>query len=376
VITVEATGGQDLNRRRFLSLVVGGAAVGVAAGYAINQATAVNNPDVGNLAQMAVYAATYGEILALRADTGTVRWAKPLITSEFLAAGSGGVYATSDNGEVYALNSVTGTMRWSYRISGGTESPFPSVNNNMVYIAPGGGYTYALDAATGQLRWRHQTTSDSYSQPPVIYRGIVYVGDPDSYVYALDAVTGEFRWRFGRGGQSSQGMLIVAQDVLFAVGSDHLYALNLKSGKVQGVYPAVLPCANGVAYIGSTDGSLQARNIIESKVLWTRRLVNAEWLPAATAGNVVYLGIQNTAWNDINVHTDWVSKIIALDVATGKTIWDYIVPVPIYLPPLVVAGVVFVIGRWTLFALNAATGEIRWLYNTVRGVSASVVARS
>jgi eukaryotic-like serine/threonine-protein kinase len=366
-------------RRGFLGLLAGGAVVGVAAGYAINRGTASNNSAAADLARMTVYSTTDGEVYALRVSTGRTRWATPLFTSGWLAAGSGGVYASDYDGHVYALDAATGDIRWSRQIRGngnaaggtGIDYPYLSVNGGIVYIAPGTGYTYAFDAATGRLLWRHQSTSGSDYQPPVVYNGMVYVGSPDSYVYALDAVTGRFRWRSGKGGQASgavgTGLLTIAQGILFALGANRLYAMDPISGKIQGTYPPTLPSSNGVAYIGSADGSLRATDIIKSQVLWTRRVKDAEWRPGTVAGSIVYLGIYNTALANCcitPINTNWAGAIMALDSATGKHIWTFTTPEETFGAPLVAAGIVYVVGQWNLYALDTMTGEAHWIYAT------------
>ena len=206
------------------------------------------------------------------------------------------------------------------------------------------------------------------------------MGNPDSYVYALDATTGEFRWRFGKGGQASgavgAGLLTVAQGILFAVGATRLYALDPSSGKVQDTYPPTLPCANGVAYIGSADGSLEARDLIKSKVLWTRRVKNAQWSPGTIAGSVLYLMIYNTT-RPYDVSTNWASAIMALDSATGKNIWTYAIPEEsYYATPVVSAGIVYVVGDWNLYALDAVTGKPHWIYTSTTGLTIENVAVS
>jgi outer membrane protein assembly factor BamB len=366
--------GGALTRRGFFGLLAGGAVVGVAAGYVINQSTASNNSAAADIAQMTVYYSTYGEVYALQASNGKIRWARPLITSAWLAVGNGGVYTVDYNGQLSALDAATGAVRWSTPISGNENAngierldfPYPSVNDHIVYIAPGTGYTYAFDASTGHLLWRHRTTSSSYNQPPIVYDGMVYVGNPDSYVYALDATTGEFRWRSGKGGHASNtvgtGLLTVAQGILFALGATRLYALDPSSGKVQGTYSPTLPCANGVAYIGSADGSLQARDLIKSKVLWTRRVKNAQWSPGSIAGSVLYLMINNTA-PPYDGSTNWASAIMALDSATGKNIWTYVIPEESFGAPVVSAGIVCVVGAWNMYALDVVTGKPHWIYS-------------
>ena len=373
-------------RRGFLSLLAGGAAIGVTAGYVIHRETApngtsrrstLNGSASTTLPRRTLYCTTLGEIYAFSADTGAVRWTRPLITSEPHTVGRSGVFAAGGfDRRVYSFDVATGAIKWIYRVSeyGNSaadlwEFPSPTVEGNIVYLAPGGGYTYAIDAVTGHLRWRQQTTRNSAGQAPVVYHGIVYVGGPDSYVYALDAITGEFRWRFGSGSQApeayNQGLLMVVQGKLFAGGTDRLYALDPQNGKVLGTYPPTVPCTNGVAYTGTTDGILQARDVASSRVLWTRRVENAQWSPATIADNVLYLGLSNMAPCCSGNSTDnWIGKVMALDAATGRFIWSYTAPASAFTTPVITSGIVYVAGGYNLYALSVANGDPRWIHST------------
>jgi outer membrane protein assembly factor BamB len=313
---------------------------------------------------------------AFNADTGTVRWTRPLNSSEVLAVDREGVYAAGGyDHTVYCLDRVSGAIRWTCKFgelgnpdSKTWEYPSPSVYGGLVYIAPGGGYIYAIDAATGRLRWRQQAASDAYGQVPVVYGGIVYVGSPDSYVYALDALNGEFRWRFGSGSQSrkvgAKGVLTIVRGKLFAEGADHLYELTLGSGRVVRAYPPALPYANGIAYTSTADGSLQAKDVATSTVLWKRRVKDVQWSPAAISGNALYLGVANSSpCCSSDAARDWIGKVMALDATTGQPIWSYTVPQSSFTVPVVVNSTVFMADTYNFYALNAATGEPRWVYS-------------
>ena len=270
--------GRGPTRRGFIGLLAGGAAIGAAVGYTISQDSGKSTPSytaAARLARMTVYLVTSGEIDALHAESGAVRWSSPLLSS-LLTAGSRGVYATgAEDGRMYCFDPMTGAIKWTHRIIQPINFadwlyPYPSFSGNLVYIAPGDGNFYALDAVTGNLRWQHHLPVGSYGQAPLVYRGVVCVGSPDAYVYAFDAVTGEFRWRFGKGSSSQNfgvGELQAARGKIYTKGSNSLYALDPQSGKVLEILPFALPCGNGVAYSGSADGTLRAREIANSKFL-------------------------------------------------------------------------------------------------------------
>src|SRR6185437_7204915 len=59
------------------------------------------------------------------------------------------------DGEVVALNADTGKIRWRLKI-GPTESS-PLVDHGTVYVGDWTGKLYALSAASGATRWTFQT---------------------------------------------------------------------------------------------------------------------------------------------------------------------------------------------------------------------------
>ena len=284
---------------------------------------------------------------------------------------------------MYCFNLMTGAIKWSHRIIEPFNYtdwlyPYPSLSGNLVYIAPGDGGLYALDAVTGSLRWQHHLPVGSYGQAPLVYRGVVCVGSPDAYVYALDVVTGEFRWRFGNGSWSQVfgiGELQAAKGRIYAKGtnSNSLYALDPQTGEILGVSTFALPCTNGVAYTGSAGGSLSAREIATSRLLWTRRLNHADWLSPTTAGNALYLGVYNTIAN--YARTNWVGRVMALQASTGMPIWSYGTRESYFSAPVIVAESVYVTSEYNLYSLNATTGEARWVYTipSMDGIGEPVV---
>ena len=90
--------------------------------------------------------------------------------------------------------------------------------------------------------------------------------------------------------------------------------------------PAV---ANGVAYVGSTDGNVYALNATTGANLWSYTTGgNVESSPAVANG-VVYVGS-----NDNNLY--------ALNATTGAKVWNYTTGGSVYSSPAVANGVVYV----------------------------------
>jgi FOG: WD40-like repeat len=85
------------------------------------------------------------------------------------------------DGEVVALNADTGKLRWRLKI-GPTESS-PLVLNGVVYVGDWNGRVYALSAASGATRWTFQT-GDKVKDAIAYSGGRVYFGSYDHHVYA------------------------------------------------------------------------------------------------------------------------------------------------------------------------------------------------
>jgi outer membrane protein assembly factor BamB len=102
---------------------------------------------------------------------------------------NGVVYTGSTNGDLYALNAATGSVRWTYPIGTGLVSP-PSVANGVVYIGANSQETvYALNAASGKKLWSYNLSSagpgETVKSSPAIADGVLYVNAGNVYAFDL-----------------------------------------------------------------------------------------------------------------------------------------------------------------------------------------------
>jgi outer membrane protein assembly factor BamB len=115
---------------------------------------------------------------------------------------------------------------------------------------------------------------------------------------------------------------------------------------------------NGILYLsgggGRDKGTLEALNAQTGKLIWKSNLVLTA---TAVANGMVYGGSSE-------------GNLYALDANTGTLIWSYSTnSVPVYSPPTVVNGVVYIEADDGVYALNAQAGTLIWKYtiNTERG---------
>ena len=217
------------------------------------------------------------------------------------------------------------------------------------------------------LKWKFPTLA-RVSASPVVAGGIAYVGSWDEYLWAVDVKTGELLWPFWArrfifaSPVVADGMLYVASDE----GRPYnLFALNARTGDVIWQYvtsgsvdrDSDLVVGNGMLYVGSFSGQLEAVNAKTGAFVWSHEFPARP--SAAVAGGVVYV----SAGYDV----------YALDANTGATIWDYNTGYS-YFPstPVVVNNVIYVgSGEYHVLALNAKTGTLIWTAATDGMVSSS-----
>lgn len=248
-----------------------------------------------------------GNIYAVEAATGTKRWefategerrftapgihgAIPrtermpdpfdvFLSSPTVAGGT--LYIGSGDQHIYALDAATGALRWSFA-TGDVVHASPAVVDGVVYIGSWDRNLYALDAATGVERWHYTTGNDTtiYNQIGIassaaVVDGLVFVGGRDGHFHVVDAKTGTLRWTHDNKGGWTIASPAVKEGVVYFPTSDgrRFKALDATTGavRIDLQNPAISfsspAIAGNVAYYGSSDGYLNAVDIIHGTLL-------------------------------------------------------------------------------------------------------------
>jgi outer membrane protein assembly factor BamB len=222
-----------------------------------------------------------GQVVALDADTGKVRWRQrigPTESSPLVVDGL--VYVGDWNGRVYALDGRSGRVRWSYS-TGDKVKDAVAYSGGRVYVGSYDHHVYALTARTGKLVWRASaqqrlgTQGRFYSTPAVAY-GRVYIGGTDGKVYSFGATSGKLRWSHGTG--------------------RYVYAS-----------PAVW---NRRVYVGSYDGGFYCFDAATGDVRWKFEANGSISGSAVVINGVVYFSTLK-------------NRTYGLDAATGKLLWGF-----------------------------------------------------
>jgi outer membrane protein assembly factor BamB len=204
----------------------------------------------------------------------------------------------------------------------------------------------------------------SFPTSPAVADDVVYVVDGD--VYAINANDGSEKWHFSTSNESDPllgSSPAVVDYVVYVTSYHNLYAINANNGtqkwaieklNVDFFSPVV---SDGVIYIAATPrcadcsdvGELYAINASDGSGKW-RALTIMKFYDIAVTDGVVYTSEAEfiygivTAINASDGSVKWV--FFSENVA-----WDHIA---------VADGVVYAIGRNSLYAINASDGSEKW----------------
>ncbi|HEY3268931.1 MAG TPA: PQQ-binding-like beta-propeller repeat protein [Armatimonadota bacterium] len=295
---------------------------------------------------------------ATGASTEAVAW----VDSTPCVAGNM-VYVMSRDGALHALT-TSGQLKWRLR-TGGLDMSSPNVVNGSVYF--GSGYPnkdfWAVDAASGVVKWRTNSgLKDPTAKRPgqFVYSsqafadGIVYGAANDGGFYALDAATGKLKWRFETQGGVYFHSPTLAGNVLVGAPGDYdtaVYAIDKNTGNVAWKFNSGLahsyvssPAYDGQAIyitIGEPDQRLEALDPATGKELWKfatgYSTQNSYTSSPAVTNNVILLGAAQPTRTDPES-----GRVIAVDKATGKSLWQATLPKPVLSSPAVAGNYVVV----------------------------------
>lgn len=140
-----------------------------------------------------------GDVLALAADSGRVRWRVDLKVplGAGPGVGAGLVVVGSLDGDAIALDAATGTQRWRTNL-GGEILARAAVGATMVLVRTVDGRLQALTVADGRLAWSYEQAvprlSLRGSAAPVIAADMVLCAFDNGKVLALGLDGGDLLW--------------------------------------------------------------------------------------------------------------------------------------------------------------------------------------
>lgn len=317
-----------------------------------------------------VYFASYdGKFYALNAKTGVTKWkfatagerrfeargihgqlpksqTFPDIYDAYLSSpvvAQGTVYFGSGDGSVYALDAATGAQHWKFA-TGNVVHASPAYADGVIFVGSWDSNFYAIDATTGKEKWRFKSGDDElihnqvgFQGSPAVVDGVVYVGCRDSHLYAIEAATGKEKWNVSTGLSWVITSPAVHQGkVYFATSDTGLFTVvEAATGKplVEQTSKSFLwsspAIAGDVAFIGSFNGALEARDATNGELLW-------EFQTEASKRNLGWVLTADRSFNQSLVYRSNWREAPTIAVNQQLSVGSFLSS------PLVVNGVVYI----------------------------------
>jgi eukaryotic-like serine/threonine-protein kinase len=228
-------------------------------------------------------------LYALRTSDGYVLWHSPLMATDGLANSnvvgqSGIIYIGTGLGSVYAFRAATGVQLWhvpqSQGIGQGVVPGIVSISmvNNIIFAGNSQGVD-AYRALDGKKVWQYKQRSNPppFQLQAVVVDGVVYFADNTGHIVALRATDGTQLWQhdandvFTRPLTVVDGLVIDDFGPVFALNASNGNQIWLRSITGSGEFSDAGPpeiVREGIVFVGSVDGSVQAIQVNDGKLLW------------------------------------------------------------------------------------------------------------
>jgi outer membrane protein assembly factor BamB len=374
-------------------------------------------------------------VFAVNVESGEIEWEYDVPASATNLEGPNGVTYYEGNlyGETntaaFALSAETGEKVWETpnlaEVKGQGFNIQPQAYEGKLFLSTSGqlkgGIAYALDVKTGKVLWEFEETKEAkdkeaggelgtggaWNSPAIGPNGEVFYGianpyrsietaikEPTELLYnnntvSLDQETGKLNWHF----QSKQGIndfhdwdmqvapIYVEEggepSLLDAGKMGYVYSMNPETGKL-----------NWETAVGKHNGhDLDSLHAFEGKFkkpklpykYWPGALGGVE-TDMATAEGMVFVAVNNTpsefkTYKEpiASLGTKGTGDILAIDLETGKIVWDNKLPSPAYGDATYSNGVVYTTEfAGNVMAYDAKTGKELWKAKLPAGANSPI----
>ena len=286
---------------------------------------------------------------------------------------------------------LTNNINWIFKSKEAKAvelSSSPAIIGNRLYIGAThgsifsvSGATYCIDIETNKLVWRHDSDIPIISSPAVV-AGRVYIGEGYHYdtgcrLRCLDANTGDPIWSFKTASHVESTPSIVQGRLYFTAGGDGVYCLDALAGEEIWHFPAVhadmAPLVkDGKVYFGTGYGEYRtyAVDAMTGDEIWSKPAPYPVWGSPSSYNNIIYFGLGRGNFSESAPIPK--GSVIALNMETGDTVWEYEVGDAV-MSAICVRNeqVIFGSRDGHVYNLSALHGELNWRTNLNAVVASS-----
>lgn len=265
-----------------------------------------------------------------------------------IAADGGRIFAASGFGAVIALDPATGNRVWEKALGVPVRSA-PTAAQDRLFVLTVEGKLYCLSTIDGAELWvvrgLPQQASLGLNASPAVDGDVVVVPYASGDLVALRVSDGGGIWSesLSRNRTTSQiasmsdaARPAVDNGTVFAVGhGGRMVATVAKTGErlwslsIPSIQPPYV--AGDSVFVVDTNGQLMAIHRRDGKVQWTTKLPGSKiWAGPVLANGVLWLASKD-------------GQLAGVDAATGRVTGQMNIGGPVYVPPVVAQGKMFVI---------------------------------
>jgi outer membrane protein assembly factor BamB len=192
-----------------------------------------------------------------------------------------------------------------------------------------------------KVKWQFHTDGQVVSSPAVT-GDTIYVGSSDHFLYAIDRAAGSQKWKFKTDGRITSSPAIDAGTVYFGSYDGNFYAVDSAKGTQK--WKFALPGERRFAAAHLHGAGPSGETMPDPFDFYLSS-------PVVLHG-VVYFGSGDT-------------NVYALDAASGQLKWKFKTGDVVHASPAIAGGKLYV-GSWdsNFYALDAATGKEIWRFKT------------
>lgn len=236
-----------------------------------------------------------------------------------------------------ALTVAGQTTGEDYERGGAAIDPF----RGRVFVGSADHGFYALRARDGSSIWRFETLGVVQSEPYYdVDLDYVYFGSHDGAIYCVRAADGGLVWRFMTGGEVARKPIRDGEVLYVANGSDHLFAIDRRTGKQRWYVHRASALGMEVAgysgpafdqgkvVIGYSDGHVGAYDAKDGSERWAPVDLSAEAEQSAGGDAPRYLDVDTTPVFDtipqgrVVFVASYAGGVFALEAESGSRIWS------------------------------------------------------
>jgi outer membrane protein assembly factor BamB len=307
------------------------------------------------------------EILyALDPASGVVRWSTSLgrLDGVHTTAAGGAVYATASSGEILALNATDGSVRWQAKGHTAADAQ-PLADDAALYIGSAGGsfthaYVDAYGAVDGRVLWERDLGVLQSSQL-ALAPGVLYVGTQNTLT-ALRTMDGSAVWSISLPWAAPPPYVI--GDAVYLNDHGDVRAFNAANGSPKWHRTPAASAPMGDVSVSGTAGLVYAGN---GPVLSALHAANGSVAWNTTLQRVFF---GTSAYNQIVYVSP--GPLVALDATTGRQLWSVALSGDYGAPPILSDGRL-IEGRSDsiaatqqpsgyIYALNPTDGSVMWKF--------------